>query len=54
MKKKNIKTRRGQALTEFAIVMAMLMSVILVMVAVLTVFSEWGWRLLTLVGLETP
>ena len=54
MRLTRLKKRKGQTLTEFTIVMAMLLSVLVVMVGVLTIFSEWGWRILTLVGLESP
>ena len=46
--------RRGQALTEFAVMLAMMLSIVLVLVLFLAVFTEWGWRVLNLIGLEYP
>ncbi len=45
---------RGQALTEFTIMLAMMLSVVLMLVFFLAVFTEWGWRVLNLIGLEYP
>lgn len=44
----------GQSLTEFAIVLAGMLSVVLTMLLLLSVFTEHGWRLLRLIGLEYP
>jgi hypothetical protein len=44
----------GQSLTEFAIVLAGMLSIVLTMLLLLAVFSEHGWRLLRLIGLEYP
>ncbi len=44
----------GQALTEFTIMLAMVISIVLTTVLFLAVFSEYGWRILTLIGLEYP
>ena len=46
--------RRGQALTEFTVMLAMLLSVSLLLVLFLAVFTQWGWRVLSLIGLEFP
>ena len=46
--------RRGQSITEFTVMAAMMLSLILVMTLILAVFTEWGWRVLSLIGLEYP
>jgi len=46
--------RAGQALTEFTIVLAGMLSILLTTLLLLAVFSEHGWRLLRLIGLEYP
>lgn len=46
--------RAGQSLTEFTIVLAGMLSIVLTMLLLLAVFSEHGWRLLRLIGLEYP
>lgn len=46
--------RGGQSLTEFVVVLAMFFSVLLVLVFFLAIFTEQGWRLLSLVGMENP
>lgn len=55
MSRRRINRRwRGQALTEFTIVLSMMLSVVLVTVLFLAVFSEYSYRLLMLIGLEYP
>ncbi len=49
-----MRRRRGQALTEFTIMLAMMLSIVLMLVLFLAVFTEWGWRVLSLIGLEYP
>ena len=46
--------RRGQALLEFVIMASMMLSIVLMMVFFLGIFTEWGWRVLRLIGLEYP
>ena len=56
MSRKTPRQRRqsGQVLTEFAIVLAGMLSILLTTLLLLAVFSEHGWRLLRLIGLEYP
>ncbi len=44
----------GQSLTEFTIVLAMMLSIILTSLLFLAVFSNYGDRVLRLIGLEAP
>lgn len=44
----------GQILTEYVIMLAMFIGVALIMVMLLAVFTEYGWRIISLVGLEYP
>jgi hypothetical protein len=44
----------GQATTEFMVMTAMMIGVILALVLFLAVFHEWGWRVLNIIGLEYP
>lgn len=46
--------RGGQSLTEFVVVLTMLLSVLLVLVFFLAIFTEQGWRILSLIGMENP
>ena len=45
---------RGQALLEFVVMLAMMMSIVFAMALFLAVFTEYGWRILSLVSLEYP
>lgn len=47
-------SERGQTITEYVLVMALMLGVIVTFVLVLAVFQEWGWRILQLIGLEYP
>lgn len=47
-------TQRGQTTTEFAAVAVMMLSVISILFLFLAVFTEYGWRILKLIGLEYP
>lgn len=51
---KLIKNRSGQALVEFTVMAAMFAFIIVALFALFGVFSEYGWRLLYLVGHEFP
>ena len=57
-RKKRVKSRlhkhRGQVITEFMVMAAMVLFVSLSLVVFLAVFSEWSWRILKLIGLELP
>ena len=44
----------GQALTEYAIMLAMFAGMSVIMVVLLGAFSQYGWRLVALVGLPYP
>ena len=44
----------GQTLLEFTIALAMMLSIVFALVVFLSAFSEYGWRILTLVGLKYP
>ena len=45
---------RGQVLLEFVVMLAMLLSVVLMLVGFLSVFTDYGWRLLHLISLKYP
>ena len=45
---------RGQSLLEFALVLCMMLSIVLCTFLFLAVFTEWGWRVLNLIGMEYP
>ena len=44
----------GQAMTEYVMMAAMLTGVALLLILLLDAFSDYGWRLLTLVGMDYP
>ena len=54
MKHNRLKGRRGQVMTEFAIMAAMVLFICFAWVLFMSIFSEWSWRILKLVGLEAP
>ena len=45
---------KGQAMLEFSIIAAMMLGVVAALFLFLAVFTEWGWRVLRLIGLEYP
>lgn len=49
--KKN-RAKRGQILTEYAILIVMFVLVAAVMLLLLAVFLEYGWRITALIGWE--
>lgn len=51
---KRWKKNHGQALTEFTIMLSMMLSIVLLTFLFLAVFTEWGWRVLSIIGLEYP
>lgn len=53
MKSKRAATA-GQALTEFAVMLGVMVSITLALVVFLGVFGEYAGRILQLVGLEFP
>ena len=44
----------GQAMTEYITMAVILMGVALLLVTLLDAFSDYGWRLLSLVGMDYP
>jgi hypothetical protein len=51
---KQRKYEKGQAMVEFAVVIAMMLGVCLTMMFMLSVFTEYGWRIVSLVALPYP
>ncbi len=51
---KRWRQNKGQALIEFTVILTMMLSIILVTFLFLAVFSEYGYRVLSLIGLEYP
>jgi Flp pilus assembly pilin Flp len=49
-----MKAEKGQTTVEYSIMLAMFLTVALVMVVLLSALSDYGWRLLSLVGLDYP
>lgn len=49
-----LKSRSGQAMTEFVVVAGIMMAVVAIMVLFLGTFREYGTRVLDLVGSEYP
>lgn len=52
--KGNKHAEAGQTLTEYGVMLALFVMVALVLVILLAAFSEYGWRILSLVGLDYP
>lgn len=44
----------GQAMTEYITMAVILMGVALLLITLLDAFSDYGWRLLSLVGMDYP
>ncbi|NOY76184.1 MAG: hypothetical protein GXP32_10415 [Kiritimatiellaeota bacterium] len=44
----------GQAMTEYITMVAIFLGVALMLIVLLDAFSEYGWRLLSLVGMDYP
>lgn len=51
---KRSRQQSGQTLTEFMVIAVMMMGMVATLFALLAVFTEYGWRILSLVGLEYP
>lgn len=51
MKKFSVK---GQVTSEYAIMLAMFVGIVSILMLLLAVFTEYGWRVISLVGLEYP
>ena len=45
---------RGQAITEYVALVAMFIGVTLMLIVLLDTFSNYGWRVLSLVGMDYP
>ena len=57
MKNKNITTRnkeKGQAMAEYVIMLGMFLGVLMIMILLMAIFTEYGWRILALVAQERP
>ena len=44
----------GQAITEYVSMVAIFLGLVLILVTLLRVFSDYGWRILGLVGMDYP
>ncbi len=43
---------QGQAIVEYAIMISMFLGVTLILILLMSVFSEYGWRMISLVSLD--
>lgn len=48
------KKQQGQVMAEFVIMFALILTVVLTLVLLMAVYLEYGWRIISLVGLEYP
>ena len=48
------RSESGQAMTEYVSMVAIFLGVALLLITLLDAFSEYGWRLLSLVGMDYP
>ncbi|MBN1864880.1 MAG: hypothetical protein JW808_08270 [Victivallales bacterium] len=44
----------GQAIAEYSVLVVLFVGTILMMVTLLSVFSDYGWRILNLIGSDFP
>ena len=44
----------GQAITEYVAMVAIFLGLVFMLVTLLRVFSDYGWRILGLVGMDYP
>ena len=44
----------GQAMTEYVLMLVMFVMVSVLLLLLLSVFNDYGWRILSLVGLDYP
>lgn len=51
---KSIKSCSGQVMTEYAIMLAMSIGIVVMMIFLMAIFSEYGARLISLVSMEYP
>ena len=49
-----LKKEGGQVLTEFTVMLVMFVGVALTLMLLLAIFTEYGWRMVSLVSLEYP
>ncbi len=54
MVKKTARDVSGQAITEYVAMVAMFLGLTFILVTLLRVFSDYGWRILGLVGMDYP
>lgn len=56
MEKRTLKSAgiSGQTATEFSIMLAMFLMVAVILLLLLSAFTGYGWRILSLVGLDYP
>lgn len=52
--KKLRQREKGQVIAEYTMVLAMFLMITLMLVFLLAVFTEYGWRIISLVALEYP
>ena len=50
----HIRDISGQAITEYVSMVAIFLGLVLMLVTLLRVFSDYGWRILGLVGMDYP
>ena len=48
------KSESGQAITEYIMMVVLFLGLTLMLVTLLDVFSDYGWRILGLVGMDYP
>ena len=46
--------QKGQAITEYVALVALFVGIALMLVVLLDSFSSYGWRILSLVGMDYP
>ena len=49
-----LKKKKGQAITEFVVMLAMMLGVAIILTLFIRVFSRYGWRILSLIGMDYP
>lgn len=48
------RTENGQAIAEYSTLLVLFVGVTLMLVTLLRVFNDYGWRILNLIGLDYP
>ena len=49
-----MKNENGQAMVEYVVMLGLFLGIIAILMLFLGAFTEYGWRLYTLVGLDYP